>query len=423
VSEIVSEPVPIFHDDFDQLSSSNWRWSGDDVVTVSDGTLQVVGTPDWFTWVSRPQDLDEGSAALVLFKISGTEPDFVLYFGNGEEWATEEYRRWGIADDYGFRANIYQGASRVGLGYPVGDLVQRPDTWYYLLIANGRGGLLVTQIWEHDSYSTKGEYRWINQDWEGVPWSFHIAAGGGTIVVESYTEITFSGLQPLPPAAVHFWTGQTLYDVGDYEQALAEYDQAIERDPEQAIYYSRRGSCYTRLGDENAAVNDKLRAVEVDPSFWQAHLGLASRYLYVFEDYEAVIYHATKVIELAPDYPSGYRYRGLAHRDLGNNQQAAIADFTMIIEMEPDEANHYRERCIAYNNAGEHTAALQDCTQCIDLNPEHDGCYFDRGWAYNSLGDTAAAVADYEMYLQLVAPDVCPECQEAAQAYIDEHGQ
>jgi hypothetical protein len=39
-----------------------------------------------------------------------------------------------------------------------------------------------------------------------------------------------------------------------------------------------------------------------------------------------------------------------------------------------------------------------------------------------SMGDTGAAVADFKQYLALVPADVCPDCQEQAQTYIDEHG-
>ena len=102
-------------------------------------------------------------------------------------------------------------------------------------------------------------------------------------------ECAFKGqLKKTQEAAVgYFKLGNTYHGLGDYQQAIKDFDRAIELDPKLAEAYWGRGNTYHALGDYQQAIKDFDRAIELDPRFAEA-----------------------------------YRCRGKTYNELGNRQQA-----------------------------------------------------------------------------------------------------
>ena len=57
--------------------------------------------------------------------------------------------------------------------------------------------------------------------------------------------------------------------------ALADYDRAIELDPDLAQAYYNRGNTYAELQEHAAALADYDRATELDPDLAQAYYSKA----------------------------------------------------------------------------------------------------------------------------------------------------
>src|ERR1043166_6935744 len=110
---------------------------------------------------------------------------------------------------------------------------------------------------------------------------------------------------------------------GELAKAIADYDEAIKHDPQQAAAYNNRGIAYA-----SAAEYDKAIA-----------------------DYD-------KAIELNPTYASALNNRGLAYFNAGQ-QQRAIADYDAAIKIEPD-AGHLNNRGYAYAARAQYDRAIQD---------------------------------------------------------------
>ena len=59
--------------------------------------------------------------------------------------------------------------------------------------------------------------------------------------------------------------------MGEYEQALADYTQALELDPEYAMAYNNRGLTYGKIGKYEQALADFNRALELEPEYATAY--------------------------------------------------------------------------------------------------------------------------------------------------------
>ena len=61
-------------------------------------------------------------------------------------------------------------------------------------------------------------------------------------------------------------TGATAYSgLGNYKQAIEDYDRAIEIKPGYAEAYINRGVAYNGLGNYRQAIEDLNRAIEIKP--------------------------------------------------------------------------------------------------------------------------------------------------------------
>ncbi len=116
-------------------------------------------------------------------------------------------------------------------------------------------------------------------------------------------------------ANAHLRRGAAYHHQGDYDKALADYDEAIRLAPNGAVTYFFRGQLYYDENDYGRAVADETRALKLDPMM-----------------------------------TSAYNWRGLAYFVQRYND-LAIADFSAAILTNPDYANAYWNRGQAYEAA------------------------------------------------------------------------
>jgi tetratricopeptide (TPR) repeat protein len=132
----------------------------------------------------------------------------------------------------------------------------------------------------------------------------------------------------------HNLLGVILAENGHYKDAIAEYDRAIQLDPQFALPYANRGQVLNLLhrGD---AERDARKAVQLDPANAVSHAMLA-----------------TVLMEL--DQP---RYK------------EAAAEYYRAIELEPSNAGYHHDLGVALQELKDFTRALAEFRQAIKLEP------------------------------------------------------
>lgn len=79
----------------------------------------------------------------------------------------------------------------------------------------------------------------------------------------------------LPPgtAEAYFRLGWLYQNQGQYNQAIADYDKAIELDPKYVFAYNNRGIAYYSQGDYQRAIADYDKAIELDQMYISTSIG------------------------------------------------------------------------------------------------------------------------------------------------------
>jgi tetratricopeptide (TPR) repeat protein len=66
-------------------------------------------------------------------------------------------------------------------------------------------------------------------------------------------------------------SGRAYSEKGDYDRAVADFDQAISIDPDYAEAYYNRGTAYSKKEDYDRAMTDFDRAISIDPDYAKAY--------------------------------------------------------------------------------------------------------------------------------------------------------
>lgn len=118
---------------------------------------------------------------------------------------------------------------------------------------------------------------------------------------------------------------------GEHELSLAEFNKAIELDPNFADAYNRRGAAFSNLKDNNRAIADFTKAIELQPAFDIPYMNRAIIYM-LEKNYKSAVLDFTDLVKLQPEMAIWYSFRADAYDKLGN-KKLAFADLRKAREL------------------------------------------------------------------------------------------
>jgi tetratricopeptide (TPR) repeat protein len=90
-----------------------------------------------------------------------------------------------------------------------------------------------------------------------------------------------------------------------YDQAISDFNKAIEIDPRLAHAYNNRGWAYMKKWRYDQAISDFDKTIEIDPKFVEAYYYRAIVYFLV-EEYEKSLVDAIKAQQLGYQIPTKF---------------------------------------------------------------------------------------------------------------------
>jgi protein O-mannosyl-transferase len=159
-----------------------------------------------------------------------------------------------------------------------------------------------------------------------------------------------------------------------YDEAIDDFNKAIELNPEYAEAYNNRGNVFVNKKRNDEALNDFNMAIKLNAKNASAYYNRGIILAGKNRNGEA-IKDFTKAIELKPDYARAYNNRGITYVSDKRNDKA-IYDFTKAIELKPDFSEAYNNRGFIFFNEKRNVEAIRDFNKAIELNPGYISAYY-----------------------------------------------
>ncbi len=189
---------------------------------------------------------------------------------------------------------------------------------------------------------------------------------------------------------------------GDNELALADFSKSLEINSGTAMAYLDRGAVYSNLGKDSLALLDFNKAIELNPSNPEQYYN-RGRTLVKFKKDSLAIIDYNKAIEINPNYSLAYMNRGIVFFTR-NLFDLALTDYNKAIETNPNLDIPYYNRGIIFYNRTQYDLALADFSKAISLNPNVQQYWQYSALTERALGKTTEADADDKKAQELGTP-------------------
>ncbi len=185
-----------------------------------------------------------------------------------------------------------------------------------------------------------------------------------------------------------------LAEKGDYAGAAAEWRQAIQLGPAEAMPHNNLGVALARTGKVDEAIAHYRKAIELSPNYPEAHNNLGEALAGQGRLDEAMPLFE-KALELNPRYAGAYSNLGGAWIHKGV-PQAAIEFLQAALQCDPDFTDAHNNLGVALAMLGRHEEAAAALERAAKLNGERDPLILDllaMEYAELKRFDEAAATA------------------------------
>jgi Flp pilus assembly protein TadD len=157
------------------------------------------------------------------------------------------------------------------------------------------------------------------------------------------------------------------YQAGDYQSALAQFQDAIARNPNDAESLSNLGQVFVKLGRTEEALAPLQRATALNPDRWAYRFNLA-RALGLLERWEESIASYRQAQRLFPDdYVTTFNLAMTLHKS--GDEGGAVTAYLRAIELNPEDPTFRKALGISYERLRKPSEAVSAYSEYLRLSP------------------------------------------------------
>ena len=202
-----------------------------------------------------------------------------------------------------------------------------------------------------------------------------------------------------PDYSVQLAQAKQLYQAGKYEDAIGVYDTLIRNNPADGNLHFLKGAAKQKIHKNQEALMEYQRAVELNPNLNQAWQQIGSLFMNRM-DYKGAEDAFRRAVQIQPDSAAGWE--GLAQTYLVSQEsEKAESAYTKLLEIEPGNVP-------AIYNLGQlqwgrkDVAAAKDSFQrVLAINPNYAEAHNNLGSIYLSEGQIAQSIRENEKAVEL----------------------
>jgi len=196
-----------------------------------------------------------------------------------------------------------------------------------------------------------------------------------------------------------YWNKRT---IDGFHSAIAQFRQAIEKDPNYALAYAGLADCYNLLGVwGNAPPGDTYprgkaaatKALELDEKLAEAHASLGRNKIAYDWDWPGVRREFERALELNPNYATGHYWYSYYYFAMGRLDDA-MREMQRAVELDPLSLNINAELGRALVYQGDYDAAIEQERKTLEMDPNFSIAHSILGAAYLQRARYADAISE-----------------------------
>jgi len=205
----------------------------------------------------------------------------------------------------------------------------------------------------------------------------------------------------------YFWNKRTPDGI---KQAIAEFQQAIERDPHFALGYVGLADCYTGLTFYNFAApheampkakESAIKALSLDNTVAEAHASLAHILMNYDWDWATAEKEFKRSIELKPDYGTAHQWYAIHYLTATNRLEEAVQEMKRALELEPASLVMNTFMGATLYHAGRYDEAIDQCRRTVEMDPNFAVAHWHLGLAYEQKQVFDKAIEEFRKAITL----------------------
>ncbi|MGH9769485.1 MAG: tetratricopeptide repeat protein [Blastocatellia bacterium] len=194
----------------------------------------------------------------------------------------------------------------------------------------------------------------------------------------------------------YFWN---LRSQQNLKKAAGYFQQAIEKDPTNALAYASLAECYTLLSPVQEFIPKTraaaTRALEMDSSLAEAHTALAHPSIFYEWDWPAGERELKKAIEINPNYPTARHWYALYLTAMGRLPEA-LKEIKRARDLDPLSLviNTHLGNILYYSR--QYDLAIEQYQKTLEMNPNFALTHFYLGYTYLENAKYEESVAEFQ---------------------------
>ncbi len=223
-------------------------------------------------------------------------------------------------------------------------------------------------------------------------------AANRAVNIPEFVNIPTDGLEKIDVPVADFYrafdTAWELANAGRYDEAVAEWNKALDLSPGDARAHSNLGAALVRLARWDEAMAQWRKALEADPGLTEAHnnLGIALARKGMID--EAIV-HLRTALEANPGSAEVHDNLGSALVRKGK-QDEAMTHFRKALEIDPRYAGAHKHLGIVLAEKGRLEEAEAHLRRALEADPGDAEAHYSLGVAAGRKGRWDEAIASYE---------------------------
>ncbi len=163
---------------------------------------------------------------------------------------------------------------------------------------------------------------------------------------------------------------------GELDQALKDFDAAIECDAKNAEAFVMRGILHATNEEFDRAIKEFDQAIQIRPDYADAYHQRGFYYFENFDDNDKAIADFNAAIKACPEFSEAYAGRGLVYQYL-QRPKDAVADYDKAISLDPYAVDSLSNRALIRAAGDDETLrdgklAIADATKACELTKYED---------------------------------------------------